>query len=78
MVVCPMTPAQIKVQECLGDLKHMLSIPCPACSSLGDDSGCLPCYCFEDMASGARERLKEAKKARKSEKRAVSGIKDNA
>lgn len=48
----------------------MLSIPCPACSYGGDDSSGLPCYCFEDMASLSRERLKEAKKARKVEKRA--------
>lgn len=66
-----MAPAQAKVQECLDELRGMLAVQCPACTYYGDGAPDLPCYCFEDFAAGARSRLKEAKKARKIERRAM-------
>ena len=51
----------------------MLSIPCPACNYGGDDApDYLPCYCNDDLGSTARERLKNAKIARRIEKRALA------
>ena len=67
-----MTPAQQEVQRCLDDLRHMLSIPCPACTYDGDAPDYLPCYCFDDLGHDARLRLKEAKKVRKCEKLAAN------
>lgn len=71
-----MTPAQIKVQECLEALRFARNIPCPACSHGDDVSDCVPCYCFEDFASSPRAELKAAKKARRCEKRALANKAD--
>lgn len=66
-----MTPAQQAVQTRLEELRFARNMPCPHC-----DEGCdsAPCYCFDniDSTDRARKRLKEAKRARKIEKRALA------